>query len=151
MDTVLRTAAVYFFLLLVFRLAGKRTMAETDTFDMVILLIISESTQGALVGQDNSLTTCMVIIVTLIGSGIILAFLKQKSARIARVLDGLPVLVMQEGRLLRDRMDKLRVDEGDILEAAQLQHGIARLEDIRYAIVERNGQIAVIRKEEKEG
>jgi uncharacterized membrane protein YcaP (DUF421 family) len=146
MDTVVRTAVVYFFLLVLFRLAGKRTVSELDTFDMVILLIISESTQGALVGKDNSLTTFFLVTVTMVGAGLILAFVKQKSEKMSRLIDGLPVVLMKDGKLLRDRMDKLRVDEADILEAAHLQEGLGTLEDIRYAILERNGDIAVIPK-----
>jgi uncharacterized membrane protein YcaP (DUF421 family) len=141
---VIRTLAVYLFLLVVFRLAGKRTLAQTDTFDFVIILIIGEATQEALVGDDFSLTTCFLVITTLLGVGIALAYLKQVWPRFERVLDGGPVILIEEGRMHKDRMDKLRIDEEDILEAAQLQHGIGRLEQVRYAILERNGDIAVV-------
>ena len=146
MDTILRTLAVYGFLLVLFRLAGKRAMAETDTFDFVILLIISEATQQALVGDDFSLTTSAIVITTLIGCGIVLASIKQRSSRVAKVLDGLPVILVKEGELLRDRMDRLKVDEEDLIEAAREQEGIATLEEIRYAVLERHGQISIIPK-----
>jgi uncharacterized membrane protein YcaP (DUF421 family) len=144
MDTILRTVAVYGFLLVLFRLAGKRAMAETDTFDFVILLIISEATQQALVGDDFSLTTSFVVITTLIGCGILLAAVKHRSKRAGRLLDGLPVILIKDGVLLRDRMDKLKVDEEDIIEAAREQEGIATLEEVRYAVLERHGQISII-------
>jgi uncharacterized membrane protein YcaP (DUF421 family) len=146
METVLRTLAVYLFLLVVFRLAGKRQLAETDTFDMVVLLIISEATQGALIGEDASLTTGLVVITTLIGAGILLAFVKQKAPRMQRLIDGMPLILIQDGELLRDRMEKVRVDEEDIMEAAHGQEGIATLDEIRYAILERNGDITIIPK-----
>ena len=148
METVLRTIAIYAFLLVLFRLAGKRTMAQTDTFDFVVILIVSEATQQALVGNDYSLTTCLLVVTTLVGCGVLLAFVKQKSSRMERLLDGLPVLLMHEGKLLTERMSKLRIDEEDILEAAQLQQGVARLDQIDYAILERNGHIAIIVKPE---
>ena len=144
MDTILRTVAVYAFLLLIFRLAGKRAMAETDTFDFVVLLIISEATQQALVGDDFSLTTAFIVITTLIGCGLLLAAAKQRSKGVARVIDGLPVILIKDGVLLRDRMDKLKVDEEDIIEAAREQEGLATLDEVRYAVLERHGQISII-------
>ena len=144
MDTILRTVAVYVSLLVLFRLAGKRAMAETDTFDFVILLIISEATQQALVGDDFSLMTSFVVITTLIGCGILLAAVKHRSQAASRLLDGLPVVLIQDGVLLQDRMDKLKVDRDDILEAAREQEGLATLDEIRYAVLERHGQISII-------
>ena len=148
MESVLRTVAVYVFLLVLFRLAGKRAVSELDTFDMVILLIISEATQGALIADDYSLTTSFVVITTLVLSGVVLAFLKQKSTALRRLMDGLPVLLVDDGKLLHDRMEKLRVDIDDLLEAAHLQEGIGRIDEIRYAILERNGKIAIIPRKE---
>jgi uncharacterized membrane protein YcaP (DUF421 family) len=144
MESVLRTLAVYVFLLVLFRLAGKRSVSELDTFDMLILLIISEATQGALIADDYSLTTSFVVITTLVLSGVALAFLKQKSPALRRLMDGLPVLLVDDGKLLHDRMEMLRVDIDDLLEAAHLQEGIGRIDEIRYAILERNGKIAII-------
>jgi uncharacterized membrane protein YcaP (DUF421 family) len=145
MEIILRTIAVYFTLMIVFRIAGKRSMAESNTFDFVVLLIISEATQQALVSDDYSVTAAVLVIVTLVGLGVLLSFVKQKSAKAERVLDGLPVVIVQEGRLLRDRMDRLRVDDEDILEAAHAI-GVANMDEIRYAIIERNGDIKVIPK-----
>jgi uncharacterized membrane protein YcaP (DUF421 family) len=145
-ETLLRTVGIYVVLMALFRLAGKRTIAETDTFDFVIILIISEATQQALVGNDFSLSKCLIVITTLIGSGVALAWVKQRSARLARIMDGQPTVLIADGRMRREPMDRLRIDEEDILEAAQLQHGLARLDQIDYAIVQRNGHIAIVAK-----
>jgi uncharacterized membrane protein YcaP (DUF421 family) len=150
-ETLLRTVGIYLFLMVVFRLAGKRTMAETDTFDFVIILIISEATQQALVGNDYSLTKCLIVITTLIGAGVTLAWVKQRSARLARIMDGQPTVLIADGRMRHEPMDRLRIDEEDILEAAQLQHGLARIEQIDYAIVQRNGHIAIVAKPGEDG
>jgi uncharacterized membrane protein YcaP (DUF421 family) len=119
-------------------------MADTDTFDFVVLLIISEATQQALVGDDYSLTTAFLVITTLIGCGLLLAVIKQRSSGAARILDGLPVVIIDDGKLLHDRMAKLHVDEQDVLEAGRCQEGIGTIEEIRYAVLERNGQISVV-------
>ncbi len=144
MELVLRAATIYFALLLLFRVAGKRALSQVTPFSLVVLLIISECTQQALLGQDTSLTGALVLITTLIGIEVALSWLKDRSKRFERWLDGAPLVIVEDGRLLKERMAKVRVDEEDILEAAQMQHGIMRMEQIRYAVIERNGDIAVI-------
>ena len=93
MDTVVRALGIYFFLLIVFRIAGKRTVAEFTTFDFVLLLIIGETTQQALIGNDFSLTTAWLLIVTLVGTDIAISFLKQRSRTVERWIDGAPVVI----------------------------------------------------------
>ena len=75
MDSVLRGLLVYFFLLIVFRISGKRTLSQTTSFDFVLLLIISETTQQAMVDNDHSITNGFLLIMTLIGTSILLAAL----------------------------------------------------------------------------
>lgn len=146
MDAVLRSAALYLFLLLIFRLAGKRTLAQITTFDLVLLLIISEVTQQAMVGNDFSLTQAMLAIVTLIGLDIGFSLWKQRSSTLNRLIDSVPVLILENGQPLKERMKQLRVDESDILNAARELQGLERLDQIKYAILERSGNISVIPK-----
>ncbi|HKQ83178.1 MAG TPA: YetF domain-containing protein [Steroidobacteraceae bacterium] len=144
MDSVLRAGAVYLFLLLLFRLAGKRTLAEVTTFDFVLLLIISEATQQAMVDGDNSMTNAFLLIATLIGMNILMSELKQRFKPVDRLLDGLPLLIVEHGKPLHDRMAKERVDVDDVLDAARESHGLERLDQIKYAVLERNGRISII-------
>lgn len=144
MDTVLRALAIYFFLLIVFRIAGKRTIAEITTFDFVLLLIIGEATQQALIGDDFSLTTAWLLIATLVGIDIAISFLKQRSPTMERWVDGAPVVIVDQGKLLRDRMKKCRVDEADIMHAARQLQGLERLDQIKYAVLECSGGITII-------
>lgn len=151
MDAVLRSAAIYLFLLVIFRVAGKRTLAQITTFDLVLLLIISEVTQQAMVGNDFSLTQAMLAIVTLVGLDIGLSLWKQRSSTLERLVDSVPVLILENGRPLQERMKQLRVDESDILNAARELQGLERLDQIKYAILERSGHISVIPKSEAGG
>ena len=84
MESVIRAAAVYLFLLLVFRLAGQRTLAQITTFDLVLLLIISEAIQQALIGNDNSMTNAALVVLTLAGLNVALSILKQRSKKAER-------------------------------------------------------------------
>ncbi len=144
MDSVLRGLLVYFFLLIVFRISGKRTLSQTTSFDLVLLLIISETTQQAMVDNDHSITNGFLLIITLVGTSIVLATLKQFFPRLDLLLEGQPVLVVNKGKLLHDIMNKARVGEEDILSAARMLHGLERMDQIKYAILERDGEISIV-------
>jgi uncharacterized membrane protein YcaP (DUF421 family) len=147
MDSVFRAAVVYCLLWLLFRIAGKRSLSEITTFDFVLLLIISEATQSALASSDNSMTNSILLIVTLLGIDISLSLWKQYSPRVEKLIDGVPLVILEDGHLHQDRMNKARIDEGDILAAARESHGLRRLDEIQYAILERSGGISVVPKE----
>jgi uncharacterized membrane protein YcaP (DUF421 family) len=131
-------------LLALFRLAGQRALSQVTTFDLVLLLIISEATQQALIGNDNSMTHAALLIMTLVGLDILLSLIKLRSKRVRRILEDAPLVLVDDGKLLRDRMDKVRVDEDDILEAARGCQGLERLSQVRYAVLERSGTITII-------
>jgi uncharacterized membrane protein YcaP (DUF421 family) len=148
MDAVLRGIVIYIFLSIIFRLAGKRALTEITTFDMVLIVIIAESTQQGLLGEDFSVTTACLLILTLIGLNVGLQLLKQRFPRFERLTDGLPVIILENGQPLRDRMKGARVLDGEIISAARQQEGVERLDQLKYAVLERNGSISVIPKDE---
>ncbi len=144
MDSVLRASVVYFGLLIIMRLAGKRSLAQITTFDFVLLLIIGEATQNALLGQDFSMTNALVVIVTLVGIDIGLSLLKRRSKALDRFLEDVPLVIVENGVPLKDRMHKARVDEEDILSAARHLQGLERMDQIRYAVLESSGGISIV-------
>ncbi|MGZ8385824.1 MAG: DUF421 domain-containing protein [Nitrospira sp.] len=146
METVLRALSIYLVLLLVFRLAGRRTLMQMTSFDFVLLLIISEATQNAILGNDYSITTGILAIVTLVGTDILLSYWKQRSAKVERWLDGLPLIIVNNGIPLKPLMDRARVNEEDVLAAARQGPGLERMEQIKYAVLEVGGGISVIPK-----
>lgn len=144
MDSVFRAAAVYLILLVILRIAGKRTLAQITVFDFILVLIISEATQQALLGDDFSITGATVVIATLVLLDIVLSELKQRSQRADEVIDDIPVVIVDNGKLLLDRMNRARIDEQDILVAARELHGLERLDQIKYAVLERSGGISIV-------
>lgn len=144
MDAVLRAAAVYGFLLVIMRLSGKRTLAQVTAFDLVLLLIIGEATQQALLGDDFSVTNAFLVITTLIGLDIALSLVKKYRPGVARVTEGRPLVVVDDGTPLDEAMAWARIDVGDALEEARTSQGLERLEQIGYAILERDGSISII-------
>lgn len=144
MDSVLRAAAIYVALMVLFRIAGRRSLSDLTTFDFVLLLIIGEATQQALLGEDFSFTNAVLVIATLIVLDVGLSLAKLNSPKVARFLDGHATVVVENGRFLHRRMRHCRLTEDDILEAARANQGIEDVSQIKFAIVERNGKVSVI-------
>jgi uncharacterized membrane protein YcaP (DUF421 family) len=144
MDAVLRALTIYLALLVIFRISGKRTLAQITTFDFVVLLIVGEATQQGLLGDDFSVTNAVLVVSTLIGADIVMSLVKERSRWFTRIADGLPVVILEDGRPIEDRMRRARLDEGDILAAGRQSQGVERLDQIKYAVLERSGSISVI-------
>jgi uncharacterized membrane protein YcaP (DUF421 family) len=144
MDGVIRAVFIYFFLLLLFNITPKRAISSLDTFDFVLLLIISEAAQNALVGENYSITHSVLIISTLVGLTIMMGWMKQRYNWFEKLLSGTPLLILENGKTFQDRMKRNQVDDTDILSAARDLQGIERLDQIKYAVLETNGSITII-------
>ena len=147
MESVIRGVIVYAFLFLIFRIAGKRTLAQTSPFELVLLLIISETTQQAMVDSDHSVTNALLLITTLVGISIALSIVKHRSPTASRWLEGLPVRVIRDGTWDKEAGDRTRVDEADVLAAARMSHGLERMDQIKHAAVENDGTISIVPRE----
>jgi uncharacterized membrane protein YcaP (DUF421 family) len=147
MEYVVRALAIYFFLLIIFSIAGKRSLAEMDTFDLVLLLVISEATQNALVGQTYSITSSLVLITTLVSAEVFMAWVKHKKPEVEKALQGGPIVIVEDGKLLKNRLDKEMVGEDEILSSARETQGLERMDQIKFAILEMGGHISIIPKE----
>lgn len=144
MDAVIRATVIYLFLLLLFRLIGNRSLAQVTVFDLVLLLIIGESTQQALIGDNFSITNALVLITTLLTLEALFTIATRRSRFIDRIIDGAPVVVIDNGRMLHDRMHHCGVSESDLMEAARSDRGLERIDQVKYAVVERDGSVSII-------
>lgn len=144
METVLRAASMYLLLMVVIKIAGRRTLLEMTSFDLILLLIISEATQQALLGDDFSITGAALTIVTLIVLDILFGTLKSWFPRIELLIDGGSLILVENGKLLKGRAKRAGIDEDDILLSARSTQGLERLDQIKFAILEKNGKISII-------
>jgi uncharacterized membrane protein YcaP (DUF421 family) len=144
MGSIIRAITCYAILLLLFRIAGKRSLAKITTFDLVLTLIISEAVQQALLDGDESVTNGLLLVSTLIAVDIGLSVWKHRSPAVRRILDGQPVVVLENGSFLPKHLDKERVEKDDVLTSARERLGIDSLDDIRHAVLEESGGISVI-------
>lgn len=101
---------------------------------------------NALLGEDNSLTNSFLVITTLVGVDIFFSLWKRRSLHLEKLLDGVPLVLVEDGKPLRERMKNARVDDNDILMAARESQGLECIEQIKYAVLERNGVISIIPK-----
>lgn len=151
METVLRGVAIYMVLLVVIRLSGRRTLGEMAPFDFVLLLIVAETTQQALLGEDFSVTNSIVLIITLFTTDAVFSYAKQWSPRAARWMDGQATVLISLGELDKRALSRARVSLEDVLEAARRQHGLERLDQIKFAVLEVSGNISIVPKGSEPG
>lgn len=144
MDTVFRGVAIYIGLLVVIRVSGRRTLGEMTAFDFVLLLIVAETTQQALLGDDFSITNALLLIVTLFVADIAFALLKQAWPRAGVIIDGQPTVLISLGQPDMRALRRARVDLDDVMAAAREQHGLERLAQVKFAVLEVGGGISIV-------
>lgn len=146
MDSVLRAAAIYTFLLVLFRIAGKRSVAQITVFDFVVILIVAEATQQAMLGNDFSVTNAFIVVSTLIAIDLGLSLVARRSTFLEKLTEGVPLVLIEDGTIHHERLRKSRLTIDDILESARQSQGLERMDQIKYAILERSGGVSVIPK-----
>lgn len=144
MDAVLRAFLMFVILMVIFRVMGKRSLAQVTTFDFVLILVVGEATQQALLGDDFSLTMAVTVIVTLVCLDRLSDYLGYRFPRFDRYLESVPVILVDDGRLMHDRMAKAHVSEDDILTFARQGQGLESMQQVKYAILEKDGGISIV-------
>ncbi|MGU3415384.1 DUF421 domain-containing protein [Enterobacteriaceae bacterium C23F] len=144
MDMILRAVAIYLILVLVFKIAGRRALLQMTSFDLILLLIISEATQQGLLGNDFSVTGAALCIITLIVMDMLFGKIKKYLPGAEEMIDGTAVVLVENGVLLRDKMKMADISEDDIMVSARNSQGLTGLAEIKFAILESNGHISII-------
>lgn len=144
MESVIRGAAIYVVLLVIIRLSGRRTMDQATPFDFVLLLIVAETTQQALLGDDFSITNAVVLIVTLFLMDIGFSYLTRWFPALSKVVDGRPTFLVKDGSIDERALKKTRMSKDDVMVAARKQHGLERIEQVKHAVLENDSGITII-------
>ena len=142
-ELVIRSIAVYAFLIFILRISGKRQIGQLAPFDLVLLLILSNAVQNSMSGGDNSLIGGLLIASVLVGVNFIVGYATYKSKKLEALIEGRPQIVIHNGQLYEDVMAKCQLTHHE-LDAALRQAGCDRIADVRSAILENNGVISVI-------
>lgn len=144
-ELIARPAIVYFFLFIGLRWLGKKHVGELAPFDLLVLLIISETVQNAMVGDEKSLIGGLICAATLLVLTQAMNWLSWSSRRIAGVVEGRPKILVSHGAKINDAMNTERVTISELMEALR-HNGITNILDVRYAILENDGKISVIKR-----
>jgi uncharacterized membrane protein YcaP (DUF421 family) len=144
-ELIVRTAAVYFFLFVAFRFISRKHVGELSPFDFLVLLIISETVQNAMVGDDKSLLGGLISAGTLVVLMQSLGYLGWRSKRAERWLDGAPTVLVRHGRRCADAMASAQVTVSELTEALR-RDGCSNICDVRAAVLENDGRISVLKR-----
>jgi len=140
---VIRTATIYLTLLVGLRLAGKREIGQMTVFDLVVLLLIANAVQNAMVGPDTSLLGGMLAAVTLLVLNWLVARVRLRWPRLRRLVEGSPTLLVLRGKVIEGQLRREGLDL-ETLQAAMREHGVADLSQVELAVLEVDGSISVV-------
>ena len=142
-EIVLRTVAVYGVILVGLRLMGKREIGQMAPFDLVVLLLIANAVQNAMVGPDTSLVGGVLAAVVLLALDRLITTLTGNSPRLRRLVEGSPTLLVLHGKTLPDNMRREGVEAPELMTALR-EHGVATLAEVDMAVLEIDGTISVV-------
>ena len=148
MNVIIRAAAAYLILLFAVRLIGRRTASMMAPFDLVVLFLFGGALMAGVLGDDHSMTAAVSAVFSIGLMHTSVSTLKRWSAWFGRLVDGTPVVIYERGDWHEDRMRGMRVLESDVM-AAVRQKGLMRLEQVRYAVVERDGKVSIVAESEE--
>jgi uncharacterized membrane protein YcaP (DUF421 family) len=144
-DIVLRTALVFGFLLVLTRVIGRRELSSLQPFDLILLIVLGDAVQQGLTQDDYSLTGAFLVIGTFAVLQVFVSWIGYRFPRARPVLEGEPIIIIDDGQLIERNLKRERLTKQEIAEQARIQQ-IAHISDVRWGVLETNGQISFIKK-----
>ena len=145
MDIVLRGIAVFIFLFVLVRVMGRRELSSLEPFDLILLIVLGDAVQQGLTQDDYSLTGAFLAIGTIAIMQVTVSYANFRFPKLRPVLDGEPIVVVQDGKPIERNLRRERVTIEDLAAAAR-QQNIAKIEDVQWAVMETSGAISFIKK-----
>jgi uncharacterized membrane protein YcaP (DUF421 family) len=146
MDLVLRTLVVFAFILLLTRVVGRRELTSLEPFDLIVLVVIGDLVQQGVTQDDYSVTGALIVVATLSLLTVLVSYVSFRVPFVRPMLVGEPVVLVEDGRTIDRNLRRERITPGELVAAART-HGIATLAQVRFAVLETNGQISFIQRE----
>ncbi len=143
----LRSAIIFGVILIGMRLTGKREIGQMTPFDLVLLLLISNAVQNAMTGPDTSVTGGLVAAGTLFVANIIITRVVWRFGKARRWVEGTPTLLIHDGNMVKKNLMKERITHEELHQALR-EHGITKIEEVHLAVLEIDGSISVLKKDE---
>ena len=146
MDIVFRGAFIFAFLYFLMRIIGRRELSSLEPFDLILLVVLGDSVQQAVTQDDYSVTGAFIVVSTIALLQVFVSYLNFKVPRLRSVIDGEPIVIVQDGKVIEGNARRERLTLDDIAEAARLQQ-IASLEDVQWAVLETSGELSFVEKQ----
>ena len=143
MESVLRAAFGYAFLVFMVRVVGRRPGKQMTPFEFVLVFFIGGLTLTFVVGDEASFTSALGQIMTIAVLHYLISWARTKSTAFARLTDGTPLVLLEKGQWRQVAMQRMRIADDDVMAAAR-DRGLKTFDDVEYAILERNGEITII-------
>ena len=146
MDLAIRTTVIFFFIYLLMRIVGRRELSSLEPFDLILLVVLGDSVQQAVTQDDYSVTGAFIVVSTIALLQVFLSYLNYRVPRLRPIIDGEPIVIIQDGKVIEGNARRERLTLEDIAEAARLQQ-IAKLEDVQWAVLETSGELTFLEKQ----
>ncbi len=149
-EFAVRALIIYFFLIVLLRLTGKRQIGQMSPFDLVLLLVLSNAVQNSMNGGDNTVLGGIILATTLVACNALVGFVTYRSKLAEKIVEGEPEVLIFKGKLMKKNLEKegLSLDE---LKGAMRVAGCEKVEDVHLATMELNGQISIVREDYPKG
>jgi uncharacterized membrane protein YcaP (DUF421 family) len=145
MDIALRALFLYAFVIFLMRVIGRRELSSLSAVDLVLLIVLGDAIQQGLTQDDYSVTGAVIAVSTIAAVQVASSYLSFRSRRARRILEGEPIVILQDGKLIGRNMKRERLTEDEVAEEMRAQQ-IASVEDVEWGILESNGTINFIPK-----
>ena len=145
MDIVVRAVVLYLFMLFVKRVIGRRELSSLSAVDLVLLIVLGDAIQQGLTQDDYSVTGAVIAIATIAAMQVLVSYVSFRSRRVRKVLEGHPIVVIQDGKLLDQNLRRQRMTPDELAEEMRIQQ-IANFEDVQWGILESNGSVSFVKK-----
>jgi uncharacterized membrane protein YcaP (DUF421 family) len=145
MDIVLRATILYFFIVFVTRVVGRRELSSLSALDLILLIILGDAIQQGLTQDDYSVTGAMIAVGTIATLQVASSYVSFRSKRASKVLEGLPMVLIDRGQMVKENMTRERISEDELAGEMRGQQ-IASFDEVEWAILEANGTISFIQK-----
>ena len=145
MDIVLRGIVVFIFLFLLVRVMGRRELSSLEPFDLILLIILGDAVQQGLTQDDYSMTGAILAVGTIAMLQVTVSWVNFKFPKLRSVLDGEPLVIVQDGKPIEKNMRRERLTMEELAEEARKQQ-IASLDDVEWAVLETSGVVTFIKR-----
>jgi uncharacterized membrane protein YcaP (DUF421 family) len=145
MDIFLRAIVIFVLLYVLMRAIGRRELSSLQPFDLILLIVLGDAVQQGLTQDDYSLTGAAIAVITIAGLQVMVSYVGFKFPKMRPLIEGVPIIVVQDGNLIERNLKRERLSRDEVAEQARKQQ-IESLSDIKWGVLETNGEITFIKK-----